>query len=265
MSKIFLYSLIALTCSAHNRVSAAPFSAPLIAVAGILPSAASSTPAPLTGRDIVTQMHNRYAGKWYRSFTFTQTTQVYRNDSLRSTQTWHEFIRLPDRFRMDFGASDSGNAVIFRGDSAYRFRNGKLRSTMINNNEGLIFLLGGMYFYPLDQTCHILADSLHYDLGPAREDNWQGRPVYIIGKEDGNQLWVDRQNLCILRMIKIDDRQQMDARFEDWKPYGGGFSETKCQFYLSGKLIQVETYYDCKANINLEDKIFDPAQLNRSW
>lgn len=224
-----------------------------------------STEAPLTGRDIVKQMHDRYAGKWYHSFTFTQTTQVYRNDSLRSTQTWHEFIRLPDRFRMDFGAQDSGNAVIFRGDSAYRFRNGKLRSTTINNNEGLIFLLGGMYFYPLDQTCRILTDSLHYDLGPVRVDYWQGHTVYIIGKEDGNQLWVDRQNLCILRMIKVDSRQQMDARFEDWKPYGGGLSETKCRFYINGKLIQVETYYDCKADNNLEDKIFDPAQLNRSW
>jgi len=34
----------------------------------------------------------------------------------------------------------------------YRFRNGKLRSTTIDNNEGIIFLLGGMFFYPLGQT-----------------------------------------------------------------------------------------------------------------
>ena len=59
--------------------------------------------SPPSGRDIVKKMHDRYAGKWYNTFTFTQTTQQYRNDTLRATQTWHEFIRFPDRFRMDFG------------------------------------------------------------------------------------------------------------------------------------------------------------------
>jgi hypothetical protein len=226
-------------------------------------TSAGTSPAPPSGRDIIKKMHNRYSGKWYHTFTFTQTTEVYRNDSLRSTQTWHEFIRFPDRFRMDFGASDSGNAVIFRGDSAYRFRSGRLSSTSINNNEGLIFLLGGMFFYPLDQTCQILSDSLHFDLTAAREDNWKGHPVYIIGKEGANQLWIDQQNLCLVRMIKTDNH--MDARFEDWQPFGGGFCETKCDFYINGKLIQTELYHEIKTDINLEDRIFDPSKLNRSW
>jgi hypothetical protein len=184
----------------------------LFSVVFVLQSAAVFA-LPPSGRDVIQKMHDRYAGKWYHSFTFTQTTQQYRNDTLRKTQTWHEFIHFPDRFRMDFGSADSGNAVIFRGDSAYSFRNGQLRSTTINNNEGLIFLLGGMYFYPLDQTCRILSDSLHFDLTPAREDNWQGRPVYVIGKEGANQLWIDQQNLCLVRMLKTDNG--MDARFEN--------------------------------------------------
>ncbi|HET6253585.1 MAG TPA: hypothetical protein VFE32_05905 [Puia sp.] len=225
----------------------------------------SSTGAfpPPSGRDIIKKMHDRYAGKWYHSLTFTQTTQRYRNDTLRSTQTWHEFIRFPDRFRMDFGPADSGNAVIFRLDSSYRFTNGQLRSTTINNNEGLIFLLGGMFFYPFDQTCHILSDSLHYDLTQAREDNWKGHPVYVIGKEGANQLWIDKEHLYLVRMIKSDDN--MDARFEDWQPFGGGFCETKCRFYIDGKLIQTEIYHDCKTDITLDDQIFDPSKLNRSW
>jgi hypothetical protein len=217
---------------------------------------------PPSGRDIIKKMHDRYAGKWYRSFTFTQTTQMYRNDSLRATQTWHEFIRLPDRFRMDFGAADSGNAAIFRGDSAYRFKHFQLSGVTVNNNEGLIFLLGGMFFYPLDKTCQILSDSLHYDLGAVKEGDWNGQRVYIIGKDGANQLWIDQKNLCIIRMIQGDG---LDGRFTDWKPFGGGWSETKCEFYMHGKLLQVETYYDCKANITLDDRIFDPSKLNRSW
>jgi len=219
--------------------------------------------APPSGRDIIKQMHDRYAGHWYRTFTFNQTTRQYRNGELAKTQTWYEFMRFPDRFRMDFGDADSGNAAIFRGDSCYRFKSFKLTSTTINNNEGLIFLLGGMYFYPLDHVYSML-DTLHYDLSACRADHWQGRPVFVIGSDGANQLWIDSDHLYLVRMLKVDGPQTLDARFDDYKPFGGGWSETKCSFYLNGKLIQVETYHDCKAEVPLGESLFDPAQLTRS-
>jgi hypothetical protein len=208
-------------------------------------------------------MYHQYAGHWYRTFTFNQTTQQYRNDTLKKTQTWYEFMRFPDRFRMDFGDADSGNAAIFRGDSCYRFKNFKLTSTTINNNEGLIFLLGGMYFYPLDQVYRML-DTLQYDLTACRRDHWQGRNVYVVGKNGANQLWIDTEDLYLVRLLKIDGAHSLDARFDGYKPFGGGWSETKCSFYLDGKLIQVETYHDCKAGVPLGESLFDPAGLVRS-
>jgi hypothetical protein len=242
MSRIFLISL-------------------LFGLSSFRPTPQAATPP--TGRDIVKKMHDRYAGHWYHSFTFTQTTQQYRNDSLKKTQTWYEFIRFPDRFRMDFGDADSGNAVIFRGDSAYRFKNFQLGSAYINNNEGLIFLLGGMFFYPLDQTYTIL-DSLGYDLTKAREDTWQDRPVFVVGAEAGSQLWIDKERLYLVRMIKVHPYQKMDARFDGYQPFDGGWSETKCSFYINDKLTQVETYHNCTANATLDDRIFDPGTLVRS-
>ena len=257
MSRIFLIALLIGAAIAPGILKTA--AAQNIPAAQNTP-AARSTP---TAREIIARMHDRYARHWYHTFAFNQTTEIYRNDSLRNTQTWYEFIRLPDRFRMDFGSADSGNAAIFRGDSCYRFHNGKLRSTTINNNEGLIFLLGGMFFYPLDQDYTIL-DSLHYDLAKARTDIWQDKPVFVIGRDGANQLWIDQKNLYLIRMLKVDGSQTLDARFEDYKPFAGGWSETKCRFYLNGQLIQVETYHDCKANTTLDDRIFDPAQLARS-
>ena len=125
-----------------------------------------------------------------------------------------------------------------------------------------------MYFYPLDQTLHILSDSLHYDLDRMHEDNWEGRPVYVIGADKGdtitNQLWVDQEKLFLVRMIRSGIGQQMDARFDAYKPFGMGFSETKCTFYLNGKLAQVETYHDCRADVYLDDRIFDPSKLVHS-
>lgn len=231
-------------------------------IATIAQSARHDT-AYTAGRNIIAQMYNRYAGHWYQSFTFNQTTEQYRNDTLVKTQTWYEFMRFPDRFRMDFGDADSGNAAIFRGDSCYRFKNGKLASTTINDNEGLLFLLGGMFSYPLD---HVFAQlgAWHYDLNTIYLDVWQNRPVVVIGASGGNQLWIDREHLYLVRLIKNDGMQRLDGRFDGWQPFGGGWAETKCTFYLNGKLIQKETYRDCKADVTLDDQLFDPSKLVRS-
>lgn len=252
MSRIFLIIAITLVIlpgvPATTSAQAAPSPSP--------------TAAP-SGRQIIARMYRQYAGHWYHTFTFNQTTQQYRNDSLVKTQTWYEFMRLPDRFRMDFGDADSGNAAIFRGDSCYRFKNGRLASTTINNNEGLIFLLGGMFFYTQDQV-YAMLDTLHYDLTACRQDRWQDRATFVIGKDGANQLWIDAEHLYLVRMLKVDGQQTLDARFDDYKPFGGGWSETKCSFYLNGKLIQMETYHDCKAEVSLGDALFDPSKLIHS-
>jgi len=223
---------------------------------------------PPTGKDIVQRMYYHFGGKWYHTFTFNQTTDIYRDDTLHIQQTWYELVRFPDRFRMDFGDADSGNAAIFRGDSCYRFHNGRLRSATINNNEGLIFLLGGMYFYPLDQTLHILSDSLHFDLNRMHEDSYENRPVYVIGADKGdtitNQLWVDQEKMFLVRMIRSSIGQTMDARFEAYKPFGMGWSPMTCKFYINGRLVQVETYHDCRADVELDNRIFDPSKLVHS-
>ena len=223
---------------------------------------------PPSGKDIIQKMYYQYGGKWYQTFTFRQTTDIYRGDSLRASQTWYEFIRFPDRFRMDFGDADSGNAAIFRGDSCYRYRNGHLLSTTINNNEGLIFLMGGMYFYPLGRTLDILRDSLHYNLDRMHEDSYETRPVYVIGADQGdtitNQIWVDQEKLFIVRMIRSSPGRTLDARFAGYKPFGMGWSPMTCTFYVNGRLVQVETYQDARADVELDSRIFDPSKLVHS-
>ena len=259
MSRIFLIAAL---------LTVMPQGQPAKATAQAAPSPSPATgqappsPAP-SGRDIIKKMYDQYAGHWYRTFTFDQTTQQYRNDTLKKTQTWYEFMRFPDRFRMDFGDADSGNAAIFRGDSCYRFKNFKLTSTTINNNEGLIFLLGGMYFYPLDRVYQML-DTLHYDLSAYRDDHWQDRPVFVIGRDGANQLWIDSEDLYVVRILKVHGPTTLDGRFDGYQRFGGGWSETKCSFYIDGKLVQLETYHHCKADASLGASLFDPAKLVRS-
>ena len=90
-------------------------------------------------------MHNHFAVKWYRTLTFSQKIESYKNDSLIKTAMWHEAIVFPDYFRISFGEANEGNAVIFIKGSSFNFSKGKhVRKEL--RGEDLTFLLGGMYF-----------------------------------------------------------------------------------------------------------------------
>ena len=213
--------------------------------------------------DVLHDMYKRYSGKWYKSFSFNQTTEQYRNDSLIKTSTWYEAINFPDKFRIDFGDTITGNAVIYLKDSVYSFRKGKLVHTGFNDDD-LTFLLGGMYFYPFD-TVKAKLQKIGYMLNKFHEDNWQGQPVYVIGAtnsaERSNQLWIDKGKLIILKFIRFNGNNKEEGIFSGHQRFGKGWSETACDFYVNDKLVQKEKYHDCKAGIYINPGIFDPVNF----
>ena len=221
----------------------------------------------LDGREIKKKMYDRYSTKWYRTFTFNQTTEVYRNDTLRHTETWYEAVMFPDKFRIDFGPTDSGNAVIYKGDSVSIFRQGKLRGVRKDDND-LTFILGGMYFMPFDQVLEKIK-GYNYDVTKSHEDMWKGKPVYVVGANMGedtlNQLWIDKQNLYVVRMLTFNDNRKEEGLFEDQISLGGGWTETKVHFYINNKLIQVETYHDCKAGMDLDPRVFEASEFGKVY
>lgn len=222
----------------------------------------SSAKPMLTGQDVLKMMYNKYAGKWHKALTFKQTTERYRNDTLRSKQTWRESMHYPDKLRIDIEPLADNNSIIFRGDSTYRITAGQIKSASGQGND-LIFLLGGLYSYPLAQTMEKLT-GLGYDVTRAHEDTWQGKPVYVIGAGQGDlkvsQLWIDKENMYLVRMIEFNKGGKEEALFDDHlKLDGGGWTETKVHFYINDKLLQVESYYDCKAVPGLDPAIFDPV------
>ena len=218
-----------------------------------------------SAEQIVRQMYDRYQGKWFKTFTFLQTTESYKNDTLNKKTTWYEAISFPDKFRIDFGNPSEGNAVIFRNDSVYNFAKGQLKNKGVDNND-LTFLLGGMYFYSFDEVLKQLG-ALHYDLSKFHKDHWKNKDVYVIGannnEEKSNQLWIDLEKLVLVRMIKYDDNRKEEGLFENQIQAAGGWSETVAVFYINDKLIQKEYYYECKANPALDPGIFDPSQFGK--
>lgn len=227
---------------------------------------ASAMKSPDTGKEIFAKMYERYAGKWYRTFSFSQTTEIYKNDSLIRNETWYEHIQFPQNFRIDFGNPDSGNAVIFKNDSSYLFRNSKKIRTSYYPND-LLFLLGGMYFYPLDESIKKLG-AFGFDINKFHEDEWKGEKVYVIGagmnEDTANQVWFDEKNYNLLRMIKFDKGQKEEALLENQVKLNGGYTETLVRFYINDKLVQVEKYHDLKGDIKIDPVIFSSDNFRKN-
>ncbi|QXV65544.1 hypothetical protein INP83_00120 [Mucilaginibacter sp. 21P] len=224
-----------------------------------------TSPRQLTSAQVIKKMYTRYYNKWHTSLTFTQTTGRYRNDTLIKTDTWYERIVYPDMLRIDFGGDNSGNGVIYRGDSSYVFRNNKVVRSAKDENE-LIFFLGGMYFKPIDNVFDHFKE-LQFDLNKFHETKWNGKEVYVIGAgKDGekvNQLWIDKEKLVAVRYFKYEGNTKTEATFEEHKMVNGNWSETLCKFYINDKLLQTEVYHDIKANQEIDRKIFDPALIGK--
>ena len=217
-------------------------------------------PEKLTGEKVLKEMYKRYNRNWYNNFTFTQTTENFRNDSLIRTSTWYEAIAFPENFRISFGEVKNGNAMIQKKDSVFNFRKGKLVSSG-PKGEDLTFLLGGMYFIPFDSVkTRTLKEG--YDISKAHESVWQGKKVYVIGTDKdadkGNQLWIDQEKLIVVRFIKYETTGKEEGVFGDHKQFGKAWSETSCDFFVNDKLIQREKYYDCKADTDVDRRLFDP-------
>jgi hypothetical protein len=79
---------------------------------------APGSTVPHSGEELLGQMHDRYAGKWYRTLSFVQTSRFADG----KTETWYEAAEIPGKLRIDIAPLDSMNAVIFRNDSLYAFR-----------------------------------------------------------------------------------------------------------------------------------------------
>lgn len=243
-----------------------------LTLASLVLAAAAATPAaPLaaqtfrTGEALIEQMHARYAGKWYRTLTFTQRTVR----PGRPDQTWYEAAMIPGRLRIDIAPVDSGNAMLYVGDSAYAFRGGKARPPRADRN--LLMTLGfDVYGQPVPTTiAQLRAEDI--DLAKIRSDTWHGKPVWVVGAAQGdslaNQFWVEKDRLLFVRLLQQIPTQSgkalLEAEFNQYEPLGGGWIAMSVIAKIDGKPIQEESYTDVKADAVLPDSLYTTGTYTR--
>jgi outer membrane lipoprotein-sorting protein len=212
------------------------------------------------GKEVLKKMHKKYAGKWHKTFSFTQTTKNYRNDSLIKTLPWHEYIVYPNLFRMSFGEPKDGNAVIYKDDSMFVFRKGKLAQAA-ERREDIPFLIGGMYFMPLEKV-YEKAQKEGFDINKAYTGIHNGKPVYVIGAstadEKVGQLFIDMESLLPVKFIKYLPNMKQEVLMDKHvKVSKRGFSETDVSIFINDKLYQTEQYFNIKANGKINPELFN--------
>ena len=241
---------------------ALPIVAVMLSACATTQSALNRTP-PTNGTQLLSQMHDAYAGKWPKTITFVQRTIVTRPNGVVDTTTWYEALRSPDRLRIDFGDPAKGNGALYTTDSLYVVRAGKVTRTVGSGNPFLPFV-AGVYDQPLDSTLRQLA-SWKFDLSKIRTDTWQGAPVYVVGASsaddlDSPQFWIEREHLQPVRfLVKLNpapDAKPNDIRLERYVPVGGGWLATHVAIMEGGIVRQAEDYSDWRGNVTLPPDFF---------
>lgn len=217
-------------------------------------------PTPKNGEELISMMRERYAGKWYRTLTFTQKTTLPDG----KVETWYEALELPGKLRIDIAPLGSGKTLLFRNDSLYVFEQKKLKASQPLVHP-LMVLGFDVYQLPVAETVRKLT-GLKFDLAKLHQTTWKGRRTYVVGAEAGDstspQFWIDAERLYFVRSLepsKKDPAVIQETLFEKYIPLAGGWVELEVLFLANGKPQVKEEYTNTRANVKLDPAIFDPA------
>lgn len=256
-----LFRVVVGAIVATTACARAPRSVPAPAPA---PAPAIGREAAITSGDALLQaMHDRFAGRWYRSVVFQQRTTLTSSGS-ETVQIWREAGRIPGSLRIDTDTLGSG--VLYTGDSVYTFANGRLATADTGRND-LLVLGFDVYAQPADLTAKVLRGR-GFDLSRIHQSSWRGRPVYVVGALAGDtvskQFWVTKDELLFVRLLQQRTVRTRiivsDIRFEKYERAGGGWIAMEVVQLADGKPRVTEEYSNLRVDVPLEDALFDARQ-----
>jgi len=244
----------------------------VIIAAGACARTPVATPATAPGRVVtysngealVAAMHDRYAGRWYRTLTFRQKTSRLRPNGTWDEQTWYEALELPGRLRIDFDPVSAGNGVLYARDSQFVAANGRIVRAEPGIND--LLLLGFDVYANAPARTDSLLRRQGFDLARVHEDTLEGRRMIVVGALAGEgrrkQFWVDADRLVFRRLLEPNPRDSMrvqDIRFTSYEPRGDAWLSPRVEIYDAGKLVFTEDYSDMRTDVPLDESIFDPT------
>jgi len=214
---------------------------------------------------LIKAMHDRYGGKYLKTLTFLQNNIAYTTTGQEQKSQWYEHLQAPGKLRIAFLPAAQKSGLVQVDDRVASFDNG-IRVDFRPSVNPLLLLTVDVYTAPQAAILKGL-DSLGVNAEFVRMDEWEGRPVYVVGATVGDttstQLWVDRERLHLLRFIQRDRRGDRtivsDMRIRGYREIGGYQVPTEVLVYRNGRPVWREQRTDIRANIELPADVFDQA------
>lgn len=248
--------LLAAACAKKVHEPEAP--APVVAV----PQKTDIT----SSTKLVREMHDRYAGKWYKTLTFQQTNTFYTSGGKEQKSQWMQRLSVPGRLRIDFLPLSTKSGLLIQNNRVITFDNGR-RVDSRRAIQPVLTLTGDVYAIPASITLRRL-DSLGVDLDKFHDEKWEGKRVYVMGAEAGDvsssQIWVDAERLLLVRFIQRDKRADRtvttDTRVGDYRQVDGYSVAFEFTSYRDGKVFFKEQYENLKVNDPIPAGAFDASK-----
>ncbi len=265
-SRILLTAIAVSGCS-YFQSGATTVPAPAPATKPATSRSVSSVRAT-SSSGLIKAMHDRYDGKYLKTMSFLQNNTQYMISGQEQKSQWYEHIEIPGKLRIAFLPASQKSGLVQIDDRVASFDNG-IRVDFRPSVNPLLLLTADVYVAPVATIMRSL-DTLHVDGDTFRDDTWEGQSVYVVGAKAGdttsNQLWVDRDQLRLVRFIqsqKVGDRTTVsDIRVKGYKEIGGFDVPTEFLVIRNGRPFWREEYADVRINADFPAGTFDQATWN---
>jgi hypothetical protein len=215
---------------------------------------------------LVKAMHDRYAGKYLKTMHFVQNNTAYTTTGQEQKSQWYRHMEIPGKLRIAFLPATQKSGLVEVDDRVASFDNG-IRVDFRPSVNPVLLLTADVFVSPVAATMRGL-DSLHVDAEIMRSDQWEGKPVYVVGAKAGdstsNQMWVDKDHLRLVRFIQrsaTGDRTILsDIRVQAYKEVQGFEVPTEFLILRNGRPVWREQYGDIIVNEEFPPGTFDQAK-----
>lgn len=249
----------------------------LVAGCSYIPTPATSTPEPASTKpasapakiasasSLIGAMHDRYGGKYFKTMTFLQNNTAYTTTGEEQKSQWYVHIQAPGKMRIAFLPAAQRSGLVQVNDKVASFDNG-IRVDFRPSVYPALLLTVDVHSAAKASILRDL-DSLGVKTEIIRSDEWEGRPVYVVGAKAGdttsNQMWVDAEHLQLVRFIQRDRRGNRvfvsDTRVRGYREIEGFRVPTEILVVRNGRPAWREERTDIRINAELPPEVFDQA------
>jgi hypothetical protein len=218
-----------------------------------------------SGSGVVKAMHDLYSGKFLKTMSLLQNNTAYTSTGQEQHSQWYEHFEFPGKLRIAFLPATQRSGLVQVGEKVASFDNG-IRVDFRPSVNPMLLLTADVYSAPVPIIMRGL-DSLSVDTEVMHNDEWEGRPVYVIGAKAGdstsNQMWIDADRLLLLRFIQRGKSTEhpvvSDIRVGSYKEIQGYQIPTEFLVVRNGRPVWREQYANVRINEEFPAGTFDQA------